>query len=188
MNTIPLDESQKFITATCVFLYPTDTIYWLGGLVTPQVVEKIKAIKQRPDDKHFSIIAPHIQRIRENFVIHDEIETEWGKYKQQFPWRWLTLLLPLRQDRPPTTDFSLLSASSRIGVRLIDHPFQEIVAKCGEPFISTSANLSWQPNITNPSQLTNEQLQLIDYIIDVWTIDAPSSVIIDYETKQIIRA
>lgn len=183
-----LAESIEYTTNDTVLLYPTDTIYWLGGLITPQVVEKIIRIKQRPSDKPLSIIAPSIQWIKNNFLVKDVFFDERSNRKQQFPWRWLTLLLPLRTDRDGEVDFSLISPSTLIGVRLINHPFQAIVEKLWKPFITTSANLSWQPNITHPSQLTDEQLQLIDYVIDEGTIDAPASVIIDYSTKEIIRS
>jgi tRNA A37 threonylcarbamoyladenosine synthetase subunit TsaC/SUA5/YrdC len=55
---LDIDGILPAITSSTVILYPTDTIYGLGGLVTPEVIEKIKRIKQRDEGKYFSIIAP----------------------------------------------------------------------------------------------------------------------------------
>jgi tRNA A37 threonylcarbamoyladenosine synthetase subunit TsaC/SUA5/YrdC len=99
----------------------------------------------------------------------------------------LTLLLPLRTDNDHEIDFSLISPTPVIGIRFLDHPFQEIVTQLWKPFITTSANISWQPNIIHPDQLVDEQKQLIDFCVDEGTIDRPASVIINYTTQEVIR-
>jgi len=54
-------------------------------LVTPQVVEKIIHIKQRPADRPLSIIAPSFERISNHFSVEDTFAEEWTQRKQQFP-------------------------------------------------------------------------------------------------------
>jgi tRNA A37 threonylcarbamoyladenosine synthetase subunit TsaC/SUA5/YrdC len=152
-------------------------------LVTPEVIEKIKRIKQRDEGKYFSIIAPSFWWVRDNYNVPNDFEKQWKTYKSQYPWRWLTILLPLQETPTDTIDFSLIWR----WVRFIDHRFQEIVTKLWKPFITTSANLSGQPNITHPDQLLDTQKQLIDYCIDEGTLDRPASVIIDRTTQQLIR-
>jgi len=41
-----------------IFIYPTDTVYGIGGIYTSEMVNKIFAIKKRDEKKMFSIIAP----------------------------------------------------------------------------------------------------------------------------------
>lgn len=185
---LDIDNILPAITSSTVLLYPTDTIYGLWGLVTHEVVEKISRIKQRQPEKHYSIIAPSVERVKKHFLVEDTFSERRHTYKSQFPWRGLTILLPLRENTVSADiNFSLLSPSHVIWVRFLDHPFQEIVTNLWKPFITTSANLSWQPNITHPDQLLDTQKQLIDFCIDEGTLDRPASVIIDRTTQQLIR-
>lgn len=76
MTIIPLSDflsdQQFFITEAQkekIFVYPTDTIYGIGGIVTPTVVEKINTIKQRTAGKHYSIIAPNNEWVEERFEL-----------------------------------------------------------------------------------------------------------------------
>lgn len=175
------------LTSSAVLLYPTDTIYWLWGLITPEVVDKINRIKQRPAEKAYSIIAPSLEWIPRYFAVPNAFTPERTKRMRQFPWRWLTLILPLRDDRPRDIDFSLITNNATVGVRLLHHPFQEEVYKLWKPLITTSANLSWQPNITQTSQITDKQRVLIDQIIDEGIVAELPSVIVNWQTGEIIR-
>jgi L-threonylcarbamoyladenylate synthase len=176
-----------FLDDETVFLYPTDTIYGLGGLVTRSVVEKINKIKQRPSEKSYSLIAPSFSRVEHYFTVENNFAEQRNSYQTTYPWRWLTILLPLRATRPRDIDFSLVTQTSTVGIRFIDHPFQDIISKLWKPIITTSANLSGQPTITHPDQLLHEQKELIDFCLDEGTLDRPPSVIIDYKTQKIIR-
>ncbi len=180
-------HSMLNLTSSTVLLYPTDTIYGIGGLITPEVIRKIKEIKQRPDDKWYSIIAPSIEWIPRYFAVPDPFTNERTKRVMKFPWRWITLFLPLREDRPQDIDLSIIKNDNTVGVRLLRHSFQEEVYKIGKPIITTSANLSWHPVITHPDQLTAEQKNLIDIILDEGEIHADPSVIIDWQTGAMIR-
>jgi len=74
------------------------------------------------------------------------------------------------------------------GVRVINHPIQDFVNELWQPFITTSANISGDANlVTQPSDLTKEQVWLIDYFIYSEIKDTRWSVIIDRETGSVIR-
>lgn len=180
-------HSMLNLTTSTVLLYPTDTIYGLWGFITPEVVNTINQIKQRPWEKSYSIIAPSLERIPHYFAVPDPFTSERTKRMMRFPWRWLTLLLPLRNDRPRDIDFSLVSTTNIVGVRLLRHSFQQEVYALWKPLITTSANLSWHPTITHPDQLTAGQKNLIDIILDEGEIHSDPSVIIDRQTGTIIR-
>lgn len=188
MQYITWEKLPELITPTRVFVYPTDTIYGIGGMVTPQVVEKINQIKQRPTEKYYSLVAPSLERIPLYFAVPDPFAPERAKRKAQFPWRGLTLLLPLRHDRPHDIDFSLLSQTPTIGIRLLDHPLQVVLQKIWQPIITTSANITGHPTITHPWQLSNEQQQAVDFIIDEGKLLNPPSVVVDYTTQTVVRA
>ena len=85
MQSIHLTELPALLTTSTVFLSPTDTIYGLGGLITPEVVQKIKQIKQRGEEKHFSIVAPNFERIASYFAVAEHFSEQRNQYKTQFP-------------------------------------------------------------------------------------------------------
>jgi tRNA A37 threonylcarbamoyladenosine synthetase subunit TsaC/SUA5/YrdC len=91
-----------------IFVYPTDTIYGIGGTYTPENVEKVFAIKPRDAKKMFSIIAPNFQRIEENHEVPN-------------PKSQLSELL--NKYHGVTYIFSY----EKPGVRIIKHPIQDFV-------------------------------------------------------------
>lgn len=180
---------ENILTKDTVIVYPTDTIYGLGWLMTPKVVDTINIIKQRPLEKHFSIIAPSFEWVREYFEVDDDFEHTWYTVKKQHPKRWLTLVVKLKpyNQRPHDKDFSILSRSDEIGIRFIDHPLQEVITRLDKPIITTSANISGYPPISHIDQLTIDQQHRIDYAIDQGILDNPPSRIIRYSDGSILR-
>jgi tRNA A37 threonylcarbamoyladenosine synthetase subunit TsaC/SUA5/YrdC len=85
VQSLDLATILPAITSSTVLLYPTDTIYGLGGLVTPEIVEKIMHIKQRPTDRPFSIIAPSFDRVSNHFAVTSNFSEARTHRKQQFP-------------------------------------------------------------------------------------------------------
>ena len=168
-----------------IFVYPTDTIYGLWGIVTPKVVDRIDKIKQRLPGKHYSIIAPNITRIQKYMDVSDDFGAERDALKAHYgP---LTLLLTPKKDIENTPNRSLLSPSDLIWVRLIDHPIQQFVSALWQPYITTSANISWLPQIQHLSDLTDDQIAVIDYAIDDGILDGAGSTILVYQSWEIIR-
>lgn len=85
MQLLDLNDLPDLLTSSSVVLYPTDTIYGLGGFVTREVIEKILQIKQRPAEKALSIIAPDVDRIMSHFAVENTFAEQRNKRKQQFP-------------------------------------------------------------------------------------------------------
>lgn len=54
-----------------IFVYPTDTIYGIGAIHTPENIEKIYAIKKRDEKKMFSVIAPSFDWIMQNYQLRE---------------------------------------------------------------------------------------------------------------------
>ena len=72
-----------------------------------------------------------------------------------------------------------------IGIRYLNHPFQEFVNILNKPFITTSANLSGQTSITNINQLPSEIKNKVDIIIDSWELNNKPSQIIDFRENKV---
>lgn len=152
-----------------IFIYPTDTIYGLGCDATNKdSVEKIKKIKKRDKNKPLSIIAPSIDWIKENLIIDVRLNDYLpGPY---------TIIL-----KKKIKDFLLhVSDTDSLGIRIPDNKTTKKIQKSNLPFITTSVNLSGEKNITKISEISNEILNQVDYVIDFGELSgSPSTLIIN---------
>ncbi len=174
MQLITLDqflENQAFFIQEAksgkTFIYPTDTVYGIGWIYTPDMVNKIFAIKPRDVKKMFSIIAPNFDWI-------------WKEYPEA---NIEALKIYLQNYHGVTYIFSYETP----GVRIIKHPFQTFVENLSEPFITTSCNIAGEPIITNTQNIPAELSDRVDYIIDGWMLDGRPSVLIDLVENKIIE-
>jgi tRNA threonylcarbamoyl adenosine modification protein (Sua5/YciO/YrdC/YwlC family) len=186
---------QEYLSAAeagALFIYPTDTIYGIWAIVSPETIAKVNTAKQRLSGKHYSIIAPSIDRVATYFEVDDDIEKKWQDYQKRFVGRWLTLLLPARNGGLPTPNgtmpWTLLSHNHIIWVRLLQHPFQDFIEKLGQPFITTSCNISGAETIDTPDTIPSSMKPHVRYIIDDGELDGQPSVVINWSNHQIVRS
>lgn len=158
-----IDEAK----AGKIFVYPTDTIYGIGWIYTPENVEKIFTIKQRDEKKIFSIIAPNFEWIEKNYPEAD-IET-LKKYLETH--HGVTYIFSYEQP----------------GVRIIKHSIQKFVEALWEPFITTSCNISWEPIVIDVKNIPEEIASKVEYIIDGGIGWGKPSVLIDLVSDKIIE-
>ncbi len=166
-----LDKMDFFIAEAKsgkLFVYPTDTVYGIWAMYTPENVEKIFAIKQRETKKTFSIIAPSFEWIEKNYQVPS-------------PSSQLPKLLETYHGVTYIFDYN------RPGVRIIKHPIQEFVEKLGLPFITTSCNISWEAIITEVKNIPEDITEKVDYIIDGGIGWGKPSVLIDFVSNKVIH-
>ncbi len=157
-----------------IFVYPTDTIYGIGWIYTPENVEKIFAIKHRDEKKIFSIIAPSFERIKENYAnemskLHEVHYDKLPEYLDTY--HGVTYIFDYTQP----------------GVRIIKHPIQQFVEKLNKPFITTSCNIAGEPIVTDITKIPEEIATKVDYIVDGGTGWGKPSVLIDFVSNKVIE-
>ena len=166
-----LDNQEFFVQeakAGKIFIYPTDTIYGIGGIYEPATVNKVFLIKKRDEKKMFSIIAPSFDWIMRNYqspVSNFELQ----KYLDSY--HGVTYIFDY--EKP--------------GVRIIKHPFQSFVQALGEAFITTSCNLPGEAPISDIKNIPTDFASQVDYIIDGWILGGKPSVLIDLVENKIIE-
>ena len=164
-------DSEKFVSimtridAGAVFIYPTETIYGIGGIATTAVKRKICRIKKRPPDEPLILIAGDIGV----FSGLDLVFNNKAQLLADTFWPGdLTLILPAS------------SSEQRVSVRVSDHPFIQLVAEhVREPLYSTSANMSGETYINNPDIIYDLFSKKIEMMIDggVLPESLPSTVV-----------
>ncbi len=141
-----------------VALFPTDTIWGLGcDAFNKEAVDQIYEIKNRPKDKPFILLIDsldHLQQYVPN--IHPKIINLIELFE-----RPLTVVYPEPQNLP---DY-LLSSDGSIAIRIIKDSYcQEIIEVLKRPLISTSANLSTEPNPKSFRDISQEIIKKVDFI------------------------
>lgn len=164
-----------------IFIYPTDTIYGIWWVTYQQTTEKIKDIKGRKKLKPLSVIAPDITWIQKNFIVPNNFSELVNKFLKQY--HGFTLLLTKQEIE----FMPHISPNYKVWVRIINHDFQNFVAEIGQPFITTSANIAGLNPAASISELDEEIIQQVDYIIDGWSLIGIPSVLIDLDTDEEIH-
>lgn len=131
-------EAIEVLSRGGVIVYPTDTLYGLGGnALDSWAVERVFKIKKRPLSKPLPMIVRDTDWLKELVFIDP-----WHKkiFKKIWPGR-VTAILNKRGIVP-----DVLTAKGRtVGVRIPNYPFLDfLLKKYGYPLVSTSANISGQ--------------------------------------------
>jgi L-threonylcarbamoyladenylate synthase len=141
-----------------VILYPTDTIWGLGCLVSKvSAIQRIYEIKKRYEKKSLillvndeSMLLKYVSEIPP--VAFDLIQ---GYHKP------LTVVYPGAKNLPSV----LIASDKTIAIRIVKHVFcEEVIRRCGEPMVSTSANISGQPAPASFSAINELIREAVDYV------------------------
>lgn len=176
------DNLISYLKKNHTIIYPTDSLYGIGAIFTRENFEKIATIKQREMGKKMNIIAPSRKRIHDNFFVTNE-----DFLKEQFDTHHATTFI--LQPKPHYSSISAYNEShtdQTIWVRLLKHSFQQIVEQLGEACITTSANISGEPNIKTITDINPRIADQVDIIIDGWTVYGTPSVLIFDESREIV--
>ncbi|VVC01931.1 Threonylcarbamoyl-AMP synthase [uncultured archaeon] len=163
-----------------VVVYPTDTLYGLGGDATnASVVSKVILLKSRPADQPLSIFFSDWAMARDYVKMDAALEKKLGELTPG-PF---TFLLPLKQPLPVTS-------STMVGCRIPQHEFCLSWAKrFGKPIITTSANKHKLKPPRAIEELDEQILRDVDLVVDGGpSTDGVGSTIIDVPKKRILRA
>lgn len=155
-----IDQSLPILREGGLILYPTDTVWGIGCDATnSRAVERIYRLKQREDAKSMIILV----------ATQKDILT----YTAQAPAAIFDFLE--KADRPTTVIYDqalgladhLMNADRSIAIRVVGEPFcKTIIQRLGRAIVSTSANLSGQPTPKIFSEIAQEILEGVDYVVD----------------------
>lgn len=216
MQTITLDQfidNQPFFIQEAksgkTFIYPTDTVYGIGGIYTDAMVNNIFAIKQRDRlDRQKNEWNKVFLDVRAIPTIWETVSTNEVKWSQSSKTvvcakKIFSIIAPnfdwIAKEYPDTNIEELkmylnnyhgvtyIFDYTKPGVRIIKHPFQTFVENLGEPFITTSCNIAGEPTVTETQNIPAELSDRIDYIIDDWPLWGKASVFIDLVENKIIE-
>ena len=174
------------VRAGGVVVYPTETLYGLGGdPMSEAVIERIYRIKGRDFKKPLPLIASDRETVR-------KVTAQWSPAAEQLARAFwpgpLTLILPATSLVPPR----LHGYTGKVAIRVSSHPIaHKLSAGVGGLLISTSANLGGQPSYTDSKEIAPEFLSRVDGLIDAGKLpgDLPSTIVdLSADSPRLVRA
>lgn len=149
-----------------IFVYPTETIYGIGGSqAVPAAKDRIFKAKRRAADNDLILIAPDRSFFSQIPLI---FPSSAEKLAEAFWPGKLTLVLPLRND------------AAGVAIRIVKHPFIEAIFRfLDAPLFSTSANISGEAYVDDPAAISALFAGKVDFMIDAGRLpESPASTVV----------
>lgn len=160
-----------------VIVYPTDTIYGVGGRADQQsVCQAVDKLKSRPSGQIYSVALSSLDMVQNLAELRDP--KKWSLLERLLPGPY-TFVVGLRSGiRLPANGFG-----SNLGIRVpLFPPLTKLISALGIPLITTSINRSGEPPLREPGMI-REQFPGIDILIDAGDLpQAAPSTLIDIST------
>jgi len=159
-----IENCLKVLNEGGIILYPTDTIWGIGCDATNEsAVKRIFDIKKRNDQKSLLVLLDNPGKIPS--YVGEVPDIAWD-------------LIEL-SEKPLTIIYSdaknlatnLIAEDSSIGIRIANDQFcQKLIQRFKKPIVSTSANISGESAPANFSEISDEVIQSVDYVVE-WRQD-----------------
>ena len=178
-----IEHCLKVLRNGGIILYPTDTIWGIGCDATnEEAVEKIIALKKRPDNKSFVVLVAEERDVLKYVAAPD-----------------LALFTYLQTTTKPTTVIypaaiglaqNVTADDGSVAIRICKDLFcTHLIKRLRKPIVSTSANVSGQPSPQNFSNIDPQIINGVDYAVHYQrnnTENKTASAIIKWENGKVI--
>jgi len=141
---------EKLLLQDGIIIYPTDTLYGLGGnFFSRQVIEKIDSIKNR-EDMPYSVMVPGIDMIPG--LVDSIPEGFHDLFSKLLPGKFTFLF-----NVSKTIDPVLVKGSDKIGIRIPGIPdMLRLIRTLNIPLITTSVNRSGEQPLNDPNDISHQ--------------------------------
>lgn len=177
-----INEAINVLADGGIVLYPTDTVYGLGANIFDKgAVRRVFDIKQRNLLKPLSILVSNVDSID---LVAKVSLSQKEIINSYLPGPYTFIL-----QKKPIVPRAVTSGSNYVGVRVPDN---EIACRLAGifPITTTSANLSDEDVLSNPSEILTQLGRDVDLVIDVGELKSnhPSKIIdLSMKNPKIIR-
>ncbi|RQP15147.1 MAG: threonylcarbamoyl-AMP synthase [Parapedobacter sp.] len=154
-----INSALDVLRAGGLILYPTDTIWGIGCDATnPAAVERVCQLKGRDQSKSLIVLLDNENKLPGYVTEVPEIAYQLIEYTE----RPLTIVYSGAKNLAP----NLVAGDGSIGIRIVDHAFcTPLLQRFRKPLVSTSANISGQPAPKNFSEISQEIIEGVDYVV-----------------------
>jgi L-threonylcarbamoyladenylate synthase len=166
-------SASRFLAAGSVVVFPTDTVYGIGALPTPDAVQELYLVKGRPPTKPIPLLLANASDMeRYSPETSDLFRSIVAAY-------WpgpLTVVLRARSEIALTVG----STDGTVGFRVPAHDdLRDLIDLCGGALAVTSANRSGEPETRSATEARGQLGSAVPLVLDGGhaTGAAPSTVI-----------
>jgi len=181
-----LQRARQELEAGRIVGIPTETVYGLAVIPSPDGLALLVEAKRRSADKGIALLVDSLAQVQRVARVPPAAQL---LAKRFWPGA-LTLVLPQRPDNPLPE--LLTGGRPTIGVRLPDHPVPRALARVLGPLAVSSANISGQPDSTNAKQVADSLGDEVALVLDDGPVrgGVPSTVVAFTEDGdvQVLRA
>mgnify|MGYP001165010614 CR=1 FL=1 len=146
----------KILESGGVILYPTDTIWGLGcDAKNKKAIERIYSIKKRKENKALITLVSDKKMLKKltNYIPEIDITSSPTSVIYQ---------------NVNGLSKNLLASDGSAAIRIVKDDFcKQLIIKFGKAIVSTSANISKSQAPTQFSDISNEIISNIDYIVNL---------------------
>ena len=144
-----------------LILYPTDTIWGIGCDATnEEAVQKVMALKGRSASKSLIVLVDNDNKLASYVREIPDVAYDLIEYAEN-P---LTIVYSNAKNLAP----SVINEDGSVGIRVVKHTFcQQLIQRFRLPIVSTSANISGEPAPKNFSEVSQEIIDGVDYVVNL---------------------
>lgn len=167
-----LEEVIEHVRRGALVVYPTETLYGLGGdPFNKRVINTVFDLKRRPREMGLAVATSSI----DDFELVAEVPEHAWDFIANMEAVSVAFLLPRRAEVPK----ELTGGQDTIVVRVVYHPLAKALADAGGPIISTSANLHGHEPSRTMEEARDQLGDSVDYYIDYGEapVQSPSTII-----------
>jgi L-threonylcarbamoyladenylate synthase len=174
----PVEKAAQVLIHDGIVIYPTDTVYGLGGdAFSDEAILKVYEAKRRPLSQPVSIAVASCDMIHGVAKV-DEYAAGFIDHFLPGP---VTVVLPARNSVPGM----LTGGTGQIGIRFPRHPVAlRLISLIDTPITATSANIGGAKDPVIPGECHVAH----DYLIDAGKLPGTPSTVVDITERRIIRA
>lgn len=161
---INYEEIERYLRAGKLIIYPTDTVYGVGGIIeSEETIENIYKAKERNFKSPLIVLVSDVEKIEKIAYINEKNREKIEKLIKRFWPGGLTIILK-RKDNVPDI---MVSGGATVGVRMPEHEIAlNIISRAGGMLPTTSANISGEATPKSYVELSEEFKNRVDIIVD----------------------
>lgn len=146
-----------------IIIYPTDTVYGVGGVLKEDTLKRIYEAKTRSFSSPLIALVSSLEKVDEIAMITDENREKIEKLINKFWPGGLTIILK-KKDKVPAI---MVSNGDTVGVRMPNlKQALEIIESAGGILATTSANISGEATPSSFDELSPIFKERVDIIVD----------------------
>ena len=156
-----IEACLRVLESGGLILYPTDTIWGIGCDATnEEAVQKVMALKGRSASKSLIVLVDN--------------DTKLASYVREIPDVAYDLIeyaenpLTIVYSNAKNLAKNVINEYGSVGIRVVKHNFcQQLIQRFRLPIVSTSANISGEPAPKNFSEVSQEIIDGVDYVVNL---------------------